>query len=287
MPDAILQALRITEIAAYTFSSCPITGIIIPTGITSIGSNAFQGCLFLTYISLPETVSSIGKDAFLHVPTEVYTVYDGAYYLGNWKNPHHILIQAIDKNIDSCQIHENTKVLAPGAFQSCKNLTEITVPNHIYRIPSSAFASSGLRRVTIEYGITEIESSAFDNCGLLEAIIIPGSVLTIGKSAFSRCSKLESVMIEEGIQSIEDSAFSMTDLLDTITLPKTLTSIGKLMFYCSGDLQDITYNGTKAQWNALPKGSDWDYSMGGRDGGGYISASYTVHCADGDLYGNR
>ena len=35
----------------------------------------------------------------------------------------------------------------------------------------------------------------------------------------------------------------------------------------------ITYTGTQAQWNAISKGSNWNYNTG----------SYTIHCTDGDI----
>ncbi len=52
-----------------------------------------------------------------------------------------------------------------------------------------------------------------------------------------------------------------------------MTSIEDYAFSgCSG-LTSITFNGTKAQWNAVSKGIDWDYGTG----------KYTVTCTDGKL----
>ena len=52
-----------------------------------------------------------------------------------------------------------------------------------------------------------------------------------------------------------------------------MTSIGEGAFSCCISLTSITFNGTKAQWNAISKGYDWDCYIG----------SYTVHCTDGDI----
>jgi hypothetical protein len=41
-----------------------IKGIILPTGLTSIGRNAFSGCGYLTSVIIPNSVSSIGEGAF-------------------------------------------------------------------------------------------------------------------------------------------------------------------------------------------------------------------------------
>lgn len=38
--------------------------VVIPEGVTSIGSNAFQACSNLTSINIPESVTSIGSNVF-------------------------------------------------------------------------------------------------------------------------------------------------------------------------------------------------------------------------------
>jgi len=38
-------------------------------------------------------------------------------------------------------------------------------------------------------------------------------------------------------------------------------------------LESITYTGTKAEWNLIDKGSNWDENTPG----------YTIHCTDGDI----
>jgi hypothetical protein len=66
-------------------------------------------------------------------------------------------------------------------------------------------------------------AGAFQSTGIT-SVIIPGSVTTIGKSAFSY-NKLTSVIIQDGVTSIEAEAFRANDL-SAITIPDSVTSIG-------------------------------------------------------------
>ena len=87
---------------------------------------------------------------------------------------------------------------------------------------------------------------------------------SIGEWAFLGCSSLTS---------IGNSAFYECSSLTSITIPDGVTSIGDLAFEGCSSLTSITYGGTKAQWEAISFGSDWNYGTG----------NYTVTCTDGTL----
>ena len=144
----------------------------------------------------------------------------------------------------------------------------------ITSIGNRAFSGcSSLTSVTIGNGVTSIGEDAFRGCRSLTSITIPDSVTSIGDSAFWGCSSLTSITIPDSVTSIGDSAFDSCIKLTSITIPDSVTSISAYAFCDCSSLTDITFGGTKAQWNAIEKGSSWNSGTG----------NYTVHCTDGDI----
>ena len=90
-------------------------------------------------------------------------------------------------------------------------------------------------------------------------MVMQEGVTSIGFNAFGDCSKLTSITIPEGVTSIGSGAFRGCSGLTSVTIPNSVTSIGQRAFgYCSG-LKTINYTGTEEQWNAISKGTDWNY----------------------------
>jgi len=125
--------------------------------------------------------------------------------------------------------------------------------------------------------VTSIGDYAFYYCTGLTSITIPDNVTSIGVDAFQGCSSLTDVtMIPGGVTSINERAFCFCSRLTSITLPDSVTSIGEYALnYCNA-LTSITFEGTVEQWNAIVKGSNWNYYTG----------EYTIYCSDGEIAKN-
>lgn len=172
------------EIGYYKFRFCNIRELYIGDGVTVIRNGAFSDCRNLEKVDLGHGVTEIGSFAFPSVGEHAleYNAYDNAYYLGNADNPYYFLAEKTDKNITSCQIHPQTKIIGESAFNYCERLAGVTVPNGV---------------ITISY-------RAFYNCKSIEKIILPDSVKTIGEYAFGNCDKLKYFFIPSGVTRIDE-----------------------------------------------------------------------------------
>lgn len=114
------------SVGGYAFDGCTaLYSVTINAGMTVISDNAFVGCSSLTIVSIPNDIISIGADAFAGCGNLVYSKYDNALYLGNAENPYVALIKAADKNITSCDVHPDTKIMAADAFVGCSALETV------------------------------------------------------------------------------------------------------------------------------------------------------------------
>ena len=256
-------------IGEYAFEDCTgLESVTIENSVTSIGFLAFGNCTRLTCISIPDSITSINRYAFDGCDNLQYSTYNNATYLGNNNNPYVVLVEALSKDIVSCEINSNTKVINDTAFSNCNMLKSVTIPNSVITIePSAFFGCTELSSVTIGNSVTSINNSAFSGCTGLTSITIPDSVISIGDFAFGNCIGLTSVYIGNSATSIDLRAFSgcknienavvgtqaaldtlpIGNALKSIVLGDQITKIGRSEFsHCTGLTSIIIPNSVTA-----------------------------------------
>ena len=114
------------------------------------------------------------------------------------------------------------------------------VPEGTETIGAFAFAFCNLHVVMLPESVTSIEKGAFSKCNFLELITLPDSLTSIGEDAFYHCESLRAVTIPDGVTSIGRFAFNRCSALASVTLPNSITSIGDRTFESCYSLHAVT-----------------------------------------------
>ena len=211
--------------------------VVIPEGVTAIGTSAFQNCTTLTKVTIPGSVTSIGSYAF-----------KGCTGLEEVVFPEGLT------NIESCAfsgctalssvaLPESLTGIGASAFSGCTGLTELSLPTALTTIGASAFSGcTGLTELSLPTALTTIGNYAFSECtGLTGGLTIPGSVTSIGQYAFQDCTGLDGkLVIEGGAKTIGIYAFYNCGKLSGVELGNGVTGIGNSAFQnCTGMTGDL------------------------------------------------
>ncbi len=235
---------KLKTIPVRAFDSCALTGITLPDGVVSIGTEAFINNTSLAFATIPDTVTAIGNHAFFGcTKLACFNITDGntkyAAVDGNlFSKDKTLLIQyALGKTDTSYTVPSGVTEIGSGAF-AFGHLVSVKLPEGLDTIGTMAFQdSAALSSVEFPSTLEEIGDSAFYHCYALKSVTIPASV-TEYTSSF-QYSGLESVTIEDGVTVIPNDAFTGCASLREVNIPDSVTEIASAFLDCAslGDIK--------------------------------------------------
>ena len=178
-----------------------IKEVSIPDSVTSIGEEAFAGAA-LTHIELPDSITYIGQQAFAGSQLEEITIPSGVTEL-----PFRVFSDC--KNLKKVVLNDNLTCIGDYAFDKCSSLQTIIIPDSVTEIKPSAFEGcTKLTEIGIGKNVTSIPFACFRGCDNLKEIFIPDNVISLEQSAFADCRSLEKVTLGAGVKEFDTTVFS-------------------------------------------------------------------------------
>ena len=230
----------------------------IPTGTIAVAPGAFIGCVELTQVTFPNTMTLIGECAF-------YGLYDGLEkitFAGGAINEMIIDRYAFSGcyALKEVEFEPGSRVaqLGEGAFDGCSGLENFSIPATMTKIGSAAFRDcTGLATISFaENGKSLVfEENVFYNCTGLTTVNLPAYVSEI-PGIFGGCTALQEVNVAEDspyFTSVEGVVFNkdMTEVFffphgktGDYTLPATVTTIANGVFAGISGLKKLTITTT-------------------------------------------
>ena len=241
----------VTSIGERAFSSSDLSYITIPDSVTQIASEAFVNCSSLanvfyagSEIQWNNIIIGSQNDCLYDACFEYNSIVDEftpvstsafSYLLTNDNKVVNFVMK--DKTITTFNFDQELPgltilSLGKNAFESCYNLTSVSLPNTVNSIGYSAFSyCRSLSTISIPDGVTNIQSYTFNGCSSLNIEKLPSNIKTIGSGAFYGCESISYLII-----------------------PNTVEKIWRSAFCNCFSLVNVFYNGTESEWNNIDIG---------------------------------
>ncbi|MCR5791078.1 MAG: leucine-rich repeat domain-containing protein [Lachnospiraceae bacterium] len=201
--------------------------VTLPNTVTEIGKDAFTGCISLVSVTIPDSVKKIGYSAFENcINLESVSLPSG--------------IKAIDSSafsgcgrLKTVNIPAKTKSLGSGVFAGCNSLSSVAIsPDNLDYVCSDGVIYTKDGKMLVQYlagrphtsftmpsNVEKIGEYAFWGANNLTDISISPKVKTIPEYAFANCAGLTNVVLPNGVESLMAFSFADCNSLRNMVIP--------------------------------------------------------------------
>lgn len=177
----------IKTIGKACFAGTNVEEVVLPEGIETIDSDAFNFCTKLRKINFPETLKVIGHGAF-----------KGCFFL------------------ETVILPKTMKEISDYAFYEA-GIKQLILPENVNFVGTEVFAGTDIETTDIPENFT-LNSAMFEKCQKLHSINLLGSHITIPERCFCNCINLTEIDITKTAL-IKDEAFRGCQNLSVSTIP--------------------------------------------------------------------
>ena len=212
---------ELTSISSAAFSGCPLTEIVVPDSVTSIGEKAFEGSKPV-HVTLPFTgLSPTGSTNFCSLK---YIFSGLSSEAGD-----------VPETIRSVTITKQTEVKA-YAFRNCAQITTIRYPDETTSIRTYAFdGCAALTDFQLPAALKSIDNYAFNGCAALKSVRYGGSpcmreLVSIGgrneplTNAAWTYALTKELLLPQNVQLLESEALAGTGA-EVVLIPQSCSSV--------------------------------------------------------------
>lgn len=206
------------------------------TTLKTLGNNAFEGCSALTSISLPSSLTFLGKNTFQDSGLKKID-------LSNLTG-----LKVLGSSATACNANSSSSNDV-GLFMGCADLAQVILPSTVTKIGPKTFSGCvSLKSIDLS-NMVLIGEAAFQNSGLV-SVEVPELVYnatatknSFGAYLFADCRNLTSVTLSENQTYLNKGMFSGCTSLREFDL-KNVAEIGDEVFRGCEKLQKFTMSGS-------------------------------------------
>jgi hypothetical protein len=233
---AVTLGSNVISINNSAFENSSIKAISYPVGcrITIIPEKCFKAS-YLEYITLPLSVSEIGKSCF-----------EDCYNLKTVKLQNTSVTALLENTFRNCtalfniEFPPNLQYIEDNCFEGCNSLRNVTnLPTTLKYISTSAFKSCiSITDFTVPEGVEWIGPSCFKECRSLINIVLPSTLIYMFEFSLAR-TLINTIQIPDNVKFIGFGCFSNCNSLTNVIFPSYVSFIYPACFYGCNNLSSI------------------------------------------------